>query len=153
MLARRPVPSWTSSSSGLAARANRRTVLRDRPSAAAISPKLRPVGQHPVHVGVPARVRSAILPVRGTAGAAAASGAVAAAGRGLRCDRCRQVLPVPGNRALYRLAEVVPQVPSVGYLHRVRRAAGAAVGIEPCPVPADELRARAGGEPYRERLR
>ena len=33
MLARWPVPSWTSSSSGLVARANRRTVLRDRPSA------------------------------------------------------------------------------------------------------------------------
>jgi len=63
------------------------------------------------------------------------------------------MLPVPGNRALHRLAEVVPQVPSVGYLHRVRRSPGAAVGIAACPVPADELPARAGGEPHRERLR
>jgi len=31
MLALRPVPSWTRSSSGLAARAKRRTVLRDKP--------------------------------------------------------------------------------------------------------------------------
>ena len=51
--------------------------------------------------------------------------------RSLGCYRCRQVLPVPGNRALDRLAEVVPQVPSAGYLHRVRRAPGAAVGIAP----------------------
>jgi len=51
------------------------------------------------------------------------------------------------------LAEVVPQVPSVGDLHRVRCSPHAAVGIAARPVPADQLRAWAGGKPGRERLR
>ncbi len=42
-------------------------------------------------------------------------------------DRYRQVLPVPGGGPLDGLAEVVPQMPPVGYLHRLRRAASAAV--------------------------
>jgi len=60
---------------------------------------------------------------------------------------------VPGDRPLDSLAEVVPQVPPVGDLHRVRRAPRAAIGITARPVPADQLRARAGGEPGRERVR
>jgi hypothetical protein len=63
------------------------------------------------------------------------------------------VLAVLADCPLDGLAEVVPQMPPVGDLHRIRRSPLTTVGIAACPVPADQLRARAGSEPGRERLR
>lgn len=45
------------------------------------------------------------------------------------------------------LAQVVPQVPPVGDLDRLRRAAGCRVGVGPGAVPADDLHARVPREP------
>ena len=132
MLGLRPVPSLTRSSSGSAARANRRTVLRDRPSSAATS---RPgCGPRPA-AGARRRAGggsgSAIPPRRGGGWprSGAAAGSLRAAGGSPRLAAAAQVLAVPGDRPLDGLAEVVPQVPAVGDLDRVRRAAGAAVGV------------------------
>ncbi len=54
-------------------------------------------------------------------------------GRGLGRGR-RKVLPVPGDRPLDGLAEVMPQVPAVCDLHRARRSPRAAIGIAAGPV-------------------
>ena len=153
MLACLPVPSLTRSSSGLAARANRRTVLRDRPSPAVISRVAAALGQQPVHVSVPGPGPDGDPP----------GPRRPRRGRRLGCRRGRwpgpaprprrQVLAVPADRPLDRLAEVVPQVPAVGDLDRLRRAAGAAVGVDPGPVPADHLRSRPGRQPGGERVR
>jgi hypothetical protein len=45
----------------------------------------------------------------------------------LRRGRSLQVLAVPGDGAFHRLAQVLPQMPAVGDLDRVRGSAGAAV--------------------------
>ena len=113
------------------------------------------LGQQLVHVGVPAAG-----PARRSARCGAAGAAVCRRGcrpRRPAARRCRtaaaQVLAVPGDRPLDGLAEVVPQVPPVRDLDRVRCAAGAAVGVDPGPVPADHLRSRPGCQPGGERVR
>jgi DNA ligase D-like protein (predicted 3'-phosphoesterase) len=63
------------------------------------------------------------------------------------------LLAVPADRPLDRLGEVVPQVPAVRDLDRVRSTAGAAVGVDPGPVPADHLSSRPGSQPRGERIR
>jgi hypothetical protein len=68
----------------------------------------------------------------------------------LRRNGCGQVLAVPGDRTFHGAAEVVPQMPAVGDLDRVRRPAGAPVGVAACPVPADQLRSGAAGQPGSE---
>jgi hypothetical protein len=116
-----------------AARANRRTVLRDRPSSAAIAAWLWPAAS--------SRCTSACLAARPVGDPAAALrgglGRVLDARRVLslclalsrpgRDGRCGQVLPVPGDRPLNGLAQVVPQVPPVGDLDRLGRASAAAL--------------------------
>jgi hypothetical protein len=62
------------------------------------------------------------------------------------------VLAVSADRPLDRLGEVVPQMPAVGDLDRLRCAAGGAVGVEAGAVPADHLGARPGLEPVGERV-
>lgn len=39
-------------------------------------------------------------------------------------------VPVAGDGAFHRLSEVLPQVPAVGDLHRLRRALGSALGVD-----------------------
>jgi hypothetical protein len=60
---------------------------------------------------------------------------------------------VAADRALDGLAEVMPQVPPVGDLNGAGRAAAAAVGVDPGPVPADQLGSRPGRQPRGERVR
>jgi hypothetical protein len=128
MLGRRPVPSWTSNSSGLAARANRADgVARqvqlggDRADAVALSQQLVDGG----------------MPLAGPLGNAAGARrgriwgrwpVVTSLARRLLDirdrDGCVQAALVPGDHPLCSLAEVVPQVPPVSHLDRPGRAAG-----------------------------
>ena len=95
MLGRRPVPSWTSSSSGSAARANRRTVLRARPSSAAIARTLRPPSSSWRMSACRSRVRTAIRSPRGH-GMRPLRRVRRILGR-LQRDGCGQMLAVPGD--------------------------------------------------------
>jgi hypothetical protein len=65
-------------------------------------------GQHPVHVGVPAPRPVRDPPAARDGGRRGRLRCRRGGSCSLRGGRCRQVLPVPGNRALHRLAEVVP---------------------------------------------
>jgi len=114
---------------------------------------LPPSGQQPAHVGVPGPGpgRDPPGPRRRWCGRRDRFGL--RAGRGSRRrDRCRQVLPVPGDGAFHGVAEVVPQVPLVGDLNGQRCAAGRAVGIAAGAVAADDLRTGAGSQPGGERI-
>jgi hypothetical protein len=51
---------------------------------------------------------------------------------------------VRGHQSLHVLAQVVPQVPPVGDLHRAGRTVTGAVGVPAGPVPADHLHAGVG---------
>ena len=64
-----------------------------------------------------------------------------------------QAATVAGHCLLHVLAEVMPQMPPVRDLHRLRCASPGAVGICSRPVPADHLGARVGAQPGGERLR
>jgi len=101
-LARRPVPPLASSSSGLDARAKQRTVLRARPSSAASCQMLRPAASRRCTSAWRLRVRSAIRPVRTSAGSGVGAGSGSCGGCGpaagcgacagtaaVRCSRCR----------------------------------------------------------------
>ena len=57
---------------------------------------------------------------------------------------------MPGGGLLRVLAQVVPQVPAVGDLHRARGALAGAVGVGAGPVPADHGDARVSLEPVRQ---
>ena len=57
---------------------------------------------------------------------------------------------VRGHQSFHVPAQVVPQVPPVGDLHRVGRAVPGAVGVTARPVPADHLHAGVGSQPVGE---
>ncbi len=61
-----------------------------------------------------------------------------------RDDRLGQAGMVRGHQSLHVPAQVVPQVPPVGDLHRVGCAGTGAVGVPAGPVPADHLHAGVG---------
>lgn len=74
---------------------------------------------------------------------------VAASARlGLRCRGSQnvQAATMLGNTPLGGLAQVVPEMPSVRDLDRLRRSGGGALGEERCSVPADHLGAWPLGE-------
>jgi hypothetical protein len=52
------------------------------------------------------------------------------------------------HRALDGLAEVVPEMPAVGDLDRLRCAAGGAIGVGAGPVPADDADTGMAGQPF-----
>lgn len=55
-----------------------------------------------------------------------------------------------GHQLLYVLTQSVPQVPTVGDLHRVRRRGTGAINVAAGPVSADHFHARAGAKPASE---
>ncbi len=64
-----------------------------------------------------------------------------------------QAVPVPGDRFLYMLSEVVIQMPAIGDLDRVRRSLARAFGVGAGPVAADHLGPRVGAQPFLQRFR
>ena len=67
-----------------------------------------------------------------------------------RRRRFGQAGVVPGDQPLHMPAQVVPQVPPVGDLHRARRTVTGAIGVPAGPVPADHLYAGVGAQPAGE---
>jgi len=67
--------------------------------------------------------------------------------------RLGQAAPVPGDLFLHVFGQVVPQVPAIGYLQRIRGAVPGALGVGPGPVPADHRGAGMGAQPVRQRAR
>jgi hypothetical protein len=57
---------------------------------------------------------------------------------------------VGGDRLLHVLAQVVPQVPTVGDLDRVRRGLAGSLGVGASAVPADHQGSRMVPQPARE---
>jgi len=60
---------------------------------------------------------------------------------------------MPGHRLLGAFCQVVPQVPPIGDLDRAGRAVTGSLGVGTGAVPADDLRARAGLQPFPDRGR
>jgi hypothetical protein len=62
-----------------------------------------------------------------------------------------QGLAVTGHDLLHGVGKVVPQVPTVGDLHRVGRTRAGGLGVRTGPIPADHLDPGPGSQPLRDR--